>query len=89
MPRNFFRRIESIFPVEDAALRHRVKTELLDIPLADEARAWLLRSDGVYRRARPKSRSSRRSQMEFIKLAGGATPSLPRPKSRPAERSFA
>jgi polyphosphate kinase len=85
MPRNFFRRIESVFPVEDAALRHRVRTELLDIPLADEARAWLLQADGSYRRARPKSRPPRRSQVEFIKLAGGATPPPPRPKSRRAE----
>ena len=85
MPRNFFRRIESVFPVEDAALRHRVRTELLDIPLADEARAWLLQADGSYRRARPKSRPPRRSQVEFIKLAGGATPQPPRPKSRRAE----
>lgn len=71
MPRNFFRRIEAVFPIEDPALRRRVKTEFLDIPLADEARAWILQSNGEYRRQRPKHRPPLRSQVEFIKLAGG------------------
>ena len=82
MPRNFFRRIESAFPVEDAALRRRVKMELLGIPLADEARAWLLRANGAYRRARPKSRPALRSQVEFLRLAGGAPAKPPRQKPR-------
>ena len=89
MPRNFFRRIESAFLVEDAALRRRVKMELLGIPLADEARAWMLRADGAYRRVRPKSRPALRSQVEFIRLAGGVPPEPPRPKPRPAARLFA
>jgi polyphosphate kinase len=83
MPRNFFRRIEAVFPVEDAALRRRVKTELLGIPLADEARAWLLQASGAYRRARPKSRPALRSQLEFIRLARGAA--VP-PRRKPAFR---
>jgi len=82
MPRNFFRRIESAFPVEDAALRRRVKNELLGIPLADEARAWLLRAGGAYRRARPKSRPALRSQVEFIRLAAGPPAKPPRQRPR-------
>jgi polyphosphate kinase len=82
MPRNFFRRIEAVFPVEDAALRRRVKTELLGIPLADEARAWLLQANGVYRRVRPKSKPALRSQAEFIRLARGAAAGPPRRKAR-------
>ena len=35
MPRNFFRRIEAVFPIEDRALRERVISELLAISLAD------------------------------------------------------
>ncbi|HVR34221.1 MAG TPA: polyphosphate kinase 1 [Methylomirabilota bacterium] len=76
MPRNFFRRIEIIFPVEDGVLRERVKTELLDIPLADNVKARLLRSDGSYYRPalRPGVRT-RRSQTEFMELVtGGLTP---------------
>jgi polyphosphate kinase len=82
MPRNFFRRIEAVFPVEDPALRRRVKTELLDIPLADEARAWKLQASGVYRRPRPKTKPPLRSQVEFIRLAAGAPPQPPRRKHR-------
>ena len=71
MPRNFFRRIEAMFPVEDARLRRRVQAELLGIPLADEARAWFLNSDGAYRRVEPTHQPPFRSQLEFIRLASG------------------
>jgi polyphosphate kinase len=81
MPRNFFRRIEAVFPVEDPALRRRVETELLGIPLADEARAWLLQASGTYKRARPKRRPGLRSQMEFIRLAGTPPAVPPRRKA--------
>src|SRR5206468_1227197 len=46
MPRNLFRRIEVVFPIEDGILRERVKRELLDIPLADNCKARLLQPDG-------------------------------------------
>ena len=82
MERNFFRRIEAVFPVEDAALRRRVRAELLDIPLADEARAWWLQPGGAYQRRRQKSRPGRRSQIEFMRLAGATAARRPRAKPR-------
>jgi polyphosphate kinase len=72
MQRNFVRRIEAVFPVEDEALRRRVVAEFLGIPLADEARAWWLQSNGTYRRKRPKQKQARRSQEDFIRLATAA-----------------
>jgi polyphosphate kinase len=85
MPRNFFRRIEAVFPVEDPALRHRIKSELLGIPLADEARAWRLRADGVYRRLPgSKRKTARRSQLEFMRLAAGGARRPNRRKARAA-----
>jgi polyphosphate kinase len=67
MPRNFFRRIEVVFPIEDGNLRERISSELLAIPLSDNTRSWLLRSDGSYHRPRIKrSTPARRSQNEFI-----------------------
>jgi polyphosphate kinase len=72
MPRNFFRRIEAVFPIEDPKLRLRVKNELLGIPLADNVKSWELQSDGVYT---PVPRRWFRSQEEFIKRAA-ATPRL-------------
>jgi polyphosphate kinase len=69
MPRNFFRRIEAVFPIEDRKLRRRIKLELLGIPLADNVKAWLLEADGQYRRARKGSKPLIRSQVEFVRRA--------------------
>jgi polyphosphate kinase len=67
MPRNFFRRIEAVFPIEDPRLRRRVKNELLGIPLADNVKSWQLQSDGQYS---PVQRKKFRSQEEFIRRTG-------------------
>lgn len=70
MPRNFFRRIETVFPIEDGNLRERVCSELLALPLADNVKARLLHPDGVYRRAvRKPGEPARRSQFQFIERA--------------------
>ncbi|MSU21211.1 MAG: polyphosphate kinase 1 [Pedosphaera sp.] len=72
MPRNFFRRIEVVFPIEDGNLRERISGELLAISLADNCKARILQKDGTYRLDPPKRRTApRRSQMEFIALATG------------------
>jgi len=70
MPRNFFRRIEVAFPIEDGILRERLTSEILALPLADNAKARLLAADGSYRRAPVrKGEKERRSQAELIALA--------------------
>jgi polyphosphate kinase len=69
MPRNFFRRIEAVFPIEDARLRRRVKQELLAIPLADNVKAWRLKPDGAYERVSAAGQPPLRSQREFMDLA--------------------
>ena len=51
MGRNLFRRIEVAFPVRDAELAKRVVAEALAASLADNRDAWLLGSDGVWRKA--------------------------------------
>ena len=66
MPRNFFRRIEAVFPVEDRPLRERVKNEVLDTCLADNVKAWHLQTGGKYVRRRLPREAGRRSQAEFI-----------------------
>ena len=48
MPRNLFERCEVGFPIQDPALRTRVKTEILDAYLADTVKTRMLRPDGVY-----------------------------------------
>ena len=52
MERNFFRRVETCFPLVDGELRQRVLSDL-EIYLADNAQAWLLDADGEYQRAGP------------------------------------
>jgi len=77
MPRNLFRRIETVFPIEDGNLRERITREILTVSLADNARASFLGPEGTYQRAQPlNSDSPRRSQFEFITLA---TTDEPRP----------
>jgi polyphosphate kinase len=75
MPRNLFRRIEVVFPIEDGNLRERVISEILAVTLADNVKARFLRADGTYRRAElHKGEKKRRSQTEFIALATAEEP---------------
>ena len=53
MQRNFFSRIEVMFPVEDEVLRERLVTEILGTVLADNANSWDLRPDGTWKRREP------------------------------------
>ena len=84
MPRNFFRRIEVVFPVEDGVLRERIIEEILARTLADTVKARLLQPDGTYVPApRRKVGPARRSQVEFMDLALGRHQTTARgPKSR-------
>ena len=54
MPRNFFRRIESVFPVEAPHLRQRM-TNILETYLKDTKNARVLHSNGTYYKVRGSS----------------------------------
>jgi len=54
MERNFFRRIEVGFPIENKMHRERI-LEDLEIYLSDNTQAWELRPDGTYRRLTPQN----------------------------------
>ena len=70
MPRNFARRVEVMFPVEDETLRSRIRREILDGMLADNAKTWELGPDGRYARLVPADGEPIvRSQQRFIALA--------------------
>jgi polyphosphate kinase len=70
LPRNLFRRIETVFPIADGLLRDRVISEILATPLADNTKARVLFADGSYHRAvRSDQDPVRRSQAEFMALA--------------------
>ena len=48
MPRNLNRRVEVLFPVSSPRLVHRLRAEILDRYLSDDANARYMKSDGSY-----------------------------------------
>jgi polyphosphate kinase len=54
MDRNFFRRIETAFPILDPKLKKRVINESIKACLADNVQAWEMDSDGRYHRRSPR-----------------------------------
>jgi len=69
LPRNFFRRIELAFPIEDGNLRERLIHEILEGSLTDNVKARVLSPDGSYHRAKPaRGQKIYRSQVEFLAL---------------------
>lgn len=66
MPRNLDRRIETLFPVEDPSLKQEL-IEILEIGMADNVNARLLRPDGSYIRLTPGPKEQPRdSQAELM-----------------------
>jgi polyphosphate kinase len=71
MPRNFRRRVEILFPIEDPRLQTRIIDGILGVALIDNVKARELQSDGSYHRVAPPSpgEAAIRSQIEFQNLA--------------------
>jgi polyphosphate kinase len=67
MPRNFFRRVEVMFPVLAPDLVARILREILPVYLADNVRARRLDPDGAWRMLGPGAgQPPRRCQHEFL-----------------------
>ncbi|HEV3166289.1 MAG TPA: polyphosphate kinase 1, partial [Isosphaeraceae bacterium] len=71
MPRNFRRRVEIMFPVEDPRLQNRIVEGILGVALMDNVKARVLLPDGSYKRVAPArpGEPSIRSQVEFQNMA--------------------
>lgn len=79
MPRNFFRRVEVMFPVRDPALAGRILREIIPVYLADNTRARVLDAEGQYRLLSPAEGDPvRRSQQEFLAQRLESTATEPR-----------
>ena len=65
MDRNFFRRNETCFPIKQKPLKERLKADL-ELFLADNTGAWILRSDGTYERLLPGDRPPLSAQQVFL-----------------------
>lgn len=68
MSRNLDRRVEIMFPVEDAGLKKEVK-HILDVQLADNVKAQLMQSDGTYKKVKDTSDTPIEAQMVFCEEA--------------------
>jgi polyphosphate kinase len=51
MERNLDRRVEVLCPINDPAQRQLLRDAVLEVLLSDTDRAWMLQTDGTYRRA--------------------------------------
>jgi polyphosphate kinase len=78
MPRNFFRRVEAMFPVEDPELRRRIIEDILPIELRDNEDARELQPDATYTQPeRPANEEPFRAQKYFMAAAAlRATPAI-------------
>jgi len=68
MDRNFFRRIETGFPILNPKLKKRVIAEGLKPYLRDNVQAWDMLSDGSYRRRAKRRAKAYSAQAELLAL---------------------
>lgn len=90
MPRNFYRRVEVMFPIESQPLKKRILREILPAYLRDNVRSRILQSDGSYVRREPqKGETPYRCQQELLRIpsAGdGALPAMAATEEAPAKK---
>ncbi len=70
MTRNLDRRVEVLFPVEDAAIRTHIEEDILKTHLRDTVKARELRADGSYERVRPAEGEQPFGSQEWLLNAG-------------------
>jgi polyphosphate kinase len=71
MPRNLDRRVETLFPVEDAQLRDALREHILDVHLKDNVQARCLLPDGEYERVYPQDGDTKlNSQLWMVEHRG-------------------
>ena len=68
MPRNLDRRVEVLFPIQEAQMVRHIHDNILKVYLDDNMKCRQLDSDGVYERLKPEGKDSpTNSQASFIK----------------------
>lgn len=70
MPRNLYRRVEVIFPVDDVRIKDHVTKEIIQTYLADNTHTRLIQPDGSHSRIKPgEGDTAMRCQVTFMELA--------------------
>ena len=71
MPRNLYRRVETLFPVEDSRLKTALRDNILKIHLQDNVKARRMMPNGSYKRVEPQDGEEKlNSQAWLIKHRG-------------------
>src|SRR5437868_8211384 len=87
MPRNFLRRVEVAFPIENPELRGNIINEVLPRFLNDRVKARELQPDGSYRRLKPEGPEPRaQAQWHFRERSRERAKKLGRKKTPPADK---
>ena len=66
MDRNFFRRVETCFPIEEKRMKKKVLKEGIMNYLADNTQSWILQSDGRYKKSSPGNSKIRNAQIQLL-----------------------
>jgi polyphosphate kinase len=81
MPRNLFRRVEVVFPIQDSGIKKRITDVIIPAYLKDCVKARVLGPDGVYTRAIcPPGQEPTQVQLHFRNLARQAASRRLEPK---------
>jgi len=59
MQRNLDRRVELLFPIEDASIKDNIIHNILELYLKDNVKARIMNKDGKYTYVRPEEKSKR------------------------------
>ena len=87
MPRNFLRRIEVAFPIENPALRDEIVNGVLPKFMHDRVKARELQPDGRYRRLKPEGTEPReQAQLQFRERSRRQTKKQSRSKKKQTAR---
>ncbi len=90
MPRNLHRRVEVVFPVLDSDLKRQILDRIIPSYWADNTKARLLDSKGLYTRiSRPDGAARHRVQEEFLRYYTATPLEMPRPAVTPIPRAGA
>jgi len=66
MPRNFFMRVETCFPIDEKRPREQIITHGLLNYLSDNTQSWLLQADGSYKRVKTSAQKIRSAQLSLL-----------------------
>lgn len=66
MPRNFIRRVEIAFPIENKSVKEKILKGILPVYFEDNVAARILKTDGNYVREKPEKKEPKNAQRIFI-----------------------